>query len=61
MRIKINFETGNKINVDLPNPVKFIVKSKNNIREFNNPKEAIVCSNSLIRLGIDNSIKLLFN
>lgn len=61
MRIKINFDTRLKINMDLKSPVKFLVKSKNNIREFENPKEAITCSNSLTRLGIDNSIKLLFN
>lgn len=61
MRIKINFNSRLKINMDLKSPVKILVKSKNNIREFKNPNEAIICSNSLTSLGIDNSIKLLFN
>lgn len=61
MRIKINFETGIKVKIELQNPVKIIVKSNGDTRSFLDPKKAILYSNALIRLGIDNSIKLLFN
>lgn len=61
MRIKINFDTGIKVHIDLQNPVKILVKSKDKTKSFVNPKEAILYSSSLTQLGIDNSIKLLFS
>lgn len=59
MRIKIN--SNPKVNMELDNPVKFLVKTTKKITEYPDFKSALNYSNALTRLGIDNSIKLLFN
>lgn len=60
MRLKINFDSGLKINFDLKPPKYAVVKSKKLNRQFIDLKEAVHYSMSLDALGIDNTIKLHF-
>lgn len=60
MRLKINFESGLKININLKNPKCAVVRTSTRARSFDDIREAVTYSVSLSMLGIENSVNLKF-